>query len=139
MSRVLIRQESRRRIRTRDTERVDPARPRANPRVRPSTRARVDTTARAMAYVTRDGATRATRPFALAACVWGAVDVVDAFFRTLLVDGYAETYAGRGPTRDATRGRVAATRARDGGGGGANVRGFANVRTIDHAAPTAGG
>ena len=55
-----------------------------------------------MAYVTRDGATRATRPFALAACVWGAVDVVDAFFRTLLVDGYAETYAGRGPTRDAT-------------------------------------
>jgi len=86
-----------------------------------------------MAYVTRDGATRATRPFALAACVWGAVDVVDAFFRTLLVDGYAETYAGRGPTR------VAATRARDGGGGGANVRGFANVRTIDHAAPTAGG
>ena len=99
----------------------------------------VDTTARAMAYVTRDGATRATRPFALAACVWGAVDVVDAFFRTLLVDGYAETYAGRGPTRDATRRAGAATRARDGGGGGANVRGFANVRTIDHAAPTAGG
>ena len=74
-----------------------------------------------MAYVARDGAV-AARPFSLVAALWGALDVVDAFFRTLLVEGHADAYARR------------TTTAR-----GANVRGFANVRTIDHAAPTAGG
>ena len=83
-----------------------------------------------MAYVARDGAV-AARPFSLVAALWGALDVVDAFFRTLLVEGHADAYA-RG--RRASRVRVGATTAR-----GANVRGFANVRTIDHAAPTAGG
>ena len=90
--------------------------------------------ARAMAYVARDGAV-AARPFSLVAALWGALDVVDAFFRTLLVEGHADAYARRTTTaRAPTPGRVAATTAR-----GANVRGFANVRTIDHAAPTAGG
>jgi len=90
--------------------------------------------ARAMAYVARDGAV-AARPFSLVAALWGALDVVDAFFRTLLVEGHADAYARRTTTaRAPTPERVAATTAR-----GANVRGFANVRTIDHAAPTAGG
>jgi hypothetical protein len=100
-----------------------------------------------MAYVTRDGATRATRPFALAALVWSAIDIVDAFLRTLLIEGYADAYAGRasasasarGTARapGAPRGRVAVNRAS--ASGGASVRGFANVRTIDHTAPTVGG
>ena len=90
--------------------------------------------ARAMAYVARDGAV-AARPFSLVAALWGALDVVDAFFRTLLVEGHADAYARRTTTaRATTPERVAATTAR-----GASVRGFANVRTIDHAAPTAGG
>jgi len=87
-----------------------------------------------MAYVARDGAV-AARPFSLVAALWGALDVVDAFFRTLLVEGHADAYARRATTaRAPTPGRVAATPAR-----GARARGFANVRTIDHAAPTAGG
>jgi hypothetical protein len=91
-------------------------------------------TARAMAYVARDGAV-AARPFSLVAALWGALDVVDAFFRTLLVEGHADAYARRTTTaRAPTPERVAATTAR-----GARARGFANVRTIDHAAPTAGG
>ena len=90
--------------------------------------------ARAMAYVARDGAV-AARPFSLVAALWGALDVVDAFFRTLLVEGHADAYARRTTTaRAPTPERVAATTAR-----GARARGFANVRTIDHAAPTAGG
>ena len=90
--------------------------------------------ARAMAYVARDGAV-AARPFSLVAALWGALDVVDAFFRTLLVEGHADAYARRTTTaRATTPERVAATTAR-----GARARGFANVRTIDHAAPTAGG
>jgi hypothetical protein len=90
--------------------------------------------ARAMAYVARDGAV-AARPFSLVAALWGALDVVDAFFRTLLVEGHADAYARRTTTaRATTPERVAATTAR-----GARVSGFANVRTIDHAAPTAGG
>ena len=87
-----------------------------------------------MAYVARDGAV-AARPFSLVAALWGALDVVDAFFRTLLVEGHADAYARRTTTaRATTPERVAATTAR-----GARARGVANVRTIDHAAPTAGG
>ena len=77
-----------------------------------------DTTPRARWRTsTRDGATSRDAPVRARRRASGArVDVVDAFFRTLLVDGHAEAYAGRGPTtrRDATgasRRRVA----RDGG------------------------
>ena len=50
-----------------------------------------------MAYVARDGAV-AARPFSLVAALWGALDVVDAFFRTLLVEGHADAYARRTTT-----------------------------------------
>ena len=70
--------------------------------------------ARAMAYVARDGAV-AARPFSLVAALWGALDVVDAFFRTLLVEGHADAYARRTTTaRAPTPERVAATTARAG-------------------------
>ena len=96
-------------------------------------------------YVSRDGAMRARAPISPVGLVWGAVGIVDAFVRTLLIEGYAETYAANGRARGGGRGgvgvpgRVAVHRGSGGGGGGVPVRGFANVRTVDHSAPAAGG
>ena len=110
-SRVLIRQASRRRVRTRDTERVD----RASAARRP-TRATVDTTPRARWRTsTRDGATSRDAPVRARRAPSGApLDVVDAFFRTLLVDGHADAYARRTDRRATRAGRVARRVARDG-------------------------
>lgn len=72
--------------------------------------------------------------------VWECVGIVDAFFRTLLVDGYTETYVANGRTNTTINGRIPGRREGGvGGGGGARVSGFANVRTIDHSAPATGG
>jgi len=96
----------------------------------------------ASGYVGRDGRARASKPFSLAGAIWHVVDVADAFVRTLVVEGYAETYAARGRGGAATgRADARGTANATGGavGGGARVRGFSNVRTIDHAAPAVGG
>ena len=97
----------------------------------------------APAYVARDGTARARKPWSLSGLAWGAIGVADAFVRTLVVEGYAEAYAGRAGARGGVNGGASArgrvTVNRGGGNAGANVRGFANVRTIDHSAPAAGG
>jgi hypothetical protein len=92
-------------------------------------------------YVTASGTTRTSTPFSPTRVVWECVGIVDAFVRTLLVEGYAETYVASGSRGGATttttiNGRVPGRRE---GGGGARVSGFANVRTIDHSAPATGG
>ena len=92
----------------------------------------------ATAYVARDGSARSRKPWSLSGLAWGAIGVVDAFVRTLVVEGYADAYAGRGGGSRAranegvnARGRVTVNR-----GGGASVRGFGdNVRGVDHSAP----
>ena len=90
-----------------------------------------------MAYVARDGTTRRAKPFSLSGACWHLVDVADAFVRTLVIDGYAETYARgtNGLSRASTVSRAPVRRP----WGEGNVRGFANVRTIDHSAPVGGG
>ena len=50
----------------------------------------------ATAYVARDGSARSRKPWSLSGLAWGAIGVVDAFVRTLVVEGYADAYAGRG-------------------------------------------
>lgn len=96
-------------------------------------------------YVTASGTTRTSTPFSPTRVAWECVGIVDAFFRTLLVDGYAETYVANGRTTTTTNttinGRIPGRREGGvgGGGGGARVSGFANVRTIDHSAPAPGG
>ena len=95
----------------------------------------------ATAYVARDGSARSRKPWSLSGFAWGAIDVADAFVRTLVVEGYADAYAGRGVGSRAranervnVRGRVTVNR-----GGGANVRGFGdNVRGVDHSATVGG-
>jgi hypothetical protein len=91
------------------------------------------------AYVS-GGTVRARAPFSPIGTLWACVDVVVAFFRTMLEPGYAEAYASRARTTTTTTvvapGRV---RANAGGGGSASVRGYSNVRTIDHSAPAVGG
>ena len=88
------------------------------------------------AYVS-GGTVRARAPFSPIGTLGTCVDVVVAFFRTMLEPGYAETYASRATTTTTVApGRV---RANAGGGGSASVRGYSNVRTIDHSAPAVGG
>ena len=87
------------------------------------------------AYVS-GGTVRARAPFSPIGTLWACVDVVVAFFRTMLEPGYAEVYASRATSSTVAPGRV---RANAGGGGSASVRGYSNVRTIDHSAPAVGG
>jgi len=92
------------------------------------------------AYVS-GGTVRARAPFSPIGTLWACVDVVVAFFRTMLEPGYAEAYASRARTTTTTTTVVAPgrVRANAGGGGSASVRGYSNVRTIDHSAPAVGG
>ena len=102
-------------------------------------RASMASHASSAAYVS-GGTVRARAPFSPIGTAWACVDVVVAFVRTMLEPGYAEVYASRATTTRTTTvvapGRV---RTNAGGGGSASVRGYSNVRTIDHSAPAVGG
>ena len=90
------------------------------------------------AYVS-GGTVRARAPFSPIGTAWACVDVVVAFVRTMLEPGYAEVYASRATTTTRTTTVVAPGRVRTNAGAGASVRGYSNVRTIDHSAPAVGG
>ena len=94
----------------------------------------------ASATYVRDGAVRAHRPFSPIGAVWACVDVVVAFFRTMIEPGYEAVYVGRATTTNSTTTTQAPGCVRTNGGGtSASVRGYSNVRTIDHSARAVGG